>query len=901
MRKQLNIRQGEPAFGCTEFTWPNGLKVVLQEDRSRPVVEVLVVYKVGSRNEGLGVTGIAHLLEHMMFKGTKKFNPDKGNSLDIMLAPIGASTNANTWYDRTIYHELVPSSYLELVLKLESDRMRNLRLRQADLDSEMTVVRNELEQRENYAGGAMRQAMYATAFQAHPYRHDTIGWVSDVEGMPVSALSDFYNLHYWPNNATLVVSGDFDSLETLYLIDKYFGKIARSPQDLPKVYTVEPEQKGERRFKLGLAGNVRMVSMGFHTPSTSHADIYALNMLSSILGSSYQPDSRLYKELFETGLVSRVYASCDELKDPGLFTVSADVGADASTDAVEQAVRREIERLQTELVSDEELSAIKIANRKGTVLVRADAARMAFTLGGAEAHSTWRWLVDYDDKFDAVTAEDVQRVARTYFQEKNRTVGILVPEQEQVEAEIVVDAAEDATAGGAAAAAGKKPQRRVRKSRAKRPVELEKLPITRTNFAPRIVQKVLPNGLTVVALPFEGSGAAAVNVYVKTGNYLDPRDAVNLSDIVADMLPMGSEDLNKSQLASQLRLLGVTGSLRPWVRPGKTVMGEMVPSGDVPQLLKLLAHVLRHPTFNQVDLETIKRQMRASYQHGKNSPGSVAATALTRVAYAPDALYFVPSHDELTQHLDRMDVAALRGFHTRTYVPSATVVAVVGDIDVEAAVRHVEQAFGDWIGGPAIALPDDAPVLLAPRTVRIPMVDKSSVDIALGHPGDLDVNDADYDAATLGNAIFGGDTMLGRLGSRLRVEEGLTYGVYSSFWDSFRGAPFSISLSVNPANVDKAVGLTRSIWREFLDGGITQAELDREAGRAIGTFQLRLASFWGVAHELSEYAARGIDLASMDDYAVKMSAITVDQVNAAIRRHMHPDNASLAMAGTFAS
>ena len=243
------------ADGIEEYKLANGLKVLLVENRVAPVATVLVVYRVGSRNEAVGYTGSTHLLEHMMFKGTPTFNKNSNTQIAATLQKIGAEFNATTWYDRTNYYETVPSDQIELAIRLEADRMRNSFIADADRQSEMTVVRNELERGQNEPSEVLDEAVYATAFREHPYHHPTIGWRSDVEGVPTSRLKEFYDTFYHPNNTTAVIVGDFERARVLELVDQYFGAFPASNEPIPEVYTEEPEQQGERRLVIDAPGN----------------------------------------------------------------------------------------------------------------------------------------------------------------------------------------------------------------------------------------------------------------------------------------------------------------------------------------------------------------------------------------------------------------------------------------------------------------------------------------------------------------------------------------------------------------------------------------------------------------------------------------------------------------------
>ena len=330
--------------GIQEYQLANGLKVLLVENHSAPVVTVQVVYRVGSRNEAVGYTGATHFLEHMLFRGTPNFNKSKGTLIAQVLNKIGANFNATTWLDRTTYYETVPSDQLELALQIESERMQHAWIRDKDRQAEMTVVRNELERDENEPDSIMWKHLFAHAFVAHPYHHPTIGWHSDVEGMPTSRLRQFYKEFYYPNNATLILVGNFETPDALKLVNGYFGPIPASSKPIPQMYTQEFPQQGQRRFEIRRPGQLGIIQMAWHVPPVEHADSHALDILQDILSEGVS--SRLYQALVEKQLALYAGAYNLQLKDPGLFIMHAKISSGISHEQIEAALESVIEEIQ---------------------------------------------------------------------------------------------------------------------------------------------------------------------------------------------------------------------------------------------------------------------------------------------------------------------------------------------------------------------------------------------------------------------------------------------------------------------------------------------------------------------------------------------------------------------------
>ena len=408
----------------TETILPNGLKVLLKEEHKSPVVTFQVWYRVGARNERLGKTGMSHLLEHMMFKGSKKYGPKQFSQV---VQRNGGNDNAFTSKDYTAYFENLAADRLEIAMDLESDRMQNLLLDPKEFLSERDVVKEERRMRyEDDPTQTMVEQMMATAFSAHPYQWPVIGWMADIGNITREDMEKHYRTYYAPNNATVVVVGDFDSKKTLALVDKYFGSIPRGPE-VPKVGAVEPKQLGEKRVKVKQEAELPAIYAGYKVPNLTSADSHALNVLQGILSSG--KSSRLYRSLvYDKQIALYAGGDYDDVStDPNLFYVYAGIMPGKSEDEVERALYVEIDRMKNEPVSDEELQKAKNQAEAGFIMSQDSMFYQAMLLGQYETVANWKLLGAYLDGIRAVKKEDIERVARQYFTEDNRTVGILVP------------------------------------------------------------------------------------------------------------------------------------------------------------------------------------------------------------------------------------------------------------------------------------------------------------------------------------------------------------------------------------------------------------------------------------------------------------------------------------------
>ncbi|SVA22735.1 uncharacterized protein METZ01_LOCUS75589 [marine metagenome] len=424
MNKMFN--QIKESGGITEYQHKkNGLTVLFLENHNAPVITFMVTYRVGSRNEAIGHTGSTHLLEHLMFKGSEQFNKEEGTAIWNVLQDVGAMINATTWFDRTNYFELLPKEHLPQAVKIEADRMRSAFIRDDDRKSEMTVVRNEFERGENDPWEALDKNIWATAYQAHPYHHSTIGWRSDIENVPTERLKEFYDTFYWPNNATVTVIGDFDKAKTLVLLDQKFGSISRSPHTIPEMYTTEPVQEGPRRITVKRAGEMPIIGIAHKIPEGRNKDIYALQILGRILG--YGKTSRFYKRFIDTGLAADVNVWSYPLHDNGLFITYLFIAGDDPCEEVEKQILDEYAKIISDGVDVEELQRAKSQIKAQTAFTRDGTYSVASNLNEAIALGDWTYYTTFLKKIENVSIDDVRCVAKTYLKEDQSTTGFFIP------------------------------------------------------------------------------------------------------------------------------------------------------------------------------------------------------------------------------------------------------------------------------------------------------------------------------------------------------------------------------------------------------------------------------------------------------------------------------------------
>ncbi|HEY4504333.1 MAG TPA: pitrilysin family protein [Candidatus Paceibacterota bacterium] len=405
----------------------NGLQVLLWQDKSAPVVALNVTYLVGSRNEAVGHTGSTHLLEHLMFKGSKKYNRKTGKLIDKIVFGMGAKSNATTSFDRTNYWELFPKARLSELMTLEADRMRGAILKEADKVSEMTVVRNEFERWQNNNTEVLEMEVWATAFREHPYHHPTIGWRSDIENVSIERLRSFYNDFYWPNNAYVTVAGDVEPSEALTLIDKHFGGIRKSARPIPPMHTIEPVQEGERLVTVSRAGEVPVLMLAHKVPPALASDTSALEILAGVLGKGHS--SRLYRALIDAGLATSVSTRNMAFHDGGLFVTTVQIVPGKDIDQVERVVLAEYGNVIGNGITSEELEREKYNATVEQAFAKDGPLGLVSILNEAIAIGDWKIAMNYGDILGKVRGESVQAVAVKYLIPNSLTIGHFIPKQ----------------------------------------------------------------------------------------------------------------------------------------------------------------------------------------------------------------------------------------------------------------------------------------------------------------------------------------------------------------------------------------------------------------------------------------------------------------------------------------
>jgi zinc protease len=873
--------------GITEYTLPNGLRVLLFPDPSKPTATVNVTYLVGSRHEAYGETGMAHLLEHLVFKGTP-CHPD----IPQELTERGANPNGTTWFDRTNYFETFTATddNLTWALDLESDRMTNSYIARSDLESEFTVVRNEFEAGENDPGSILEERVLSTAFLWHNYGNSTIGSRADLENVPIERLQGFYKKYYQPDNAILVVAGKFNPVTTLRLIAEKFGRIPRPARTgelkLWPTYTLDPTQDGEREVTLRRVGDVQVLMAGYHISSGAHPDFPALDVLSRVLGT--QPSGRLYQALVATRKAAFTFARAYRLREPGMLLAVAQVRKEDSIDSARVAMLAALAEAVTRPPSAEEVERAKTEIGKNFQLLLNNSEAVALTLSEWASMADWRMLFIHRDRVKTVTPAEVQRVAAAYLKPSNRTVGTFLPTEQPDRTE--VPATPDIAAlvrdyrGDTALAEG------------------EVFDPSPENIDRRVARTRL-GGLEVAFLPKKTRGGSVnASLSLDFNDLAGARDKSAIASLTGQMLMRGTRTKSRQQVKDEFDRLkarvGLSGS-------ETAVNGRFETTREnLPAVLRLLGEVLREPAFDPREFDELRQQRLAALEENRSDPQALAFTALQRYLspYPKGDPRYVATIDEDIAELTAVTVEDVRRFYAETYGAGNAQLAIVGDVDPAEVTPILTAVFGDW-KSPRRYERIPAPYQeVAATSVSIETPDKANAMFLAGLNIELRDDDPAYAALVLGNEVLGGGFLNSRLATRIRQKDGISYGVgsFMNVSSEDRAGRFIGYAIYAPENVAKVEAAFREELERAVRDGLTADELDKARLGWLQNQTVTRADDGALAGDLQGKVYLGRTMAFDAELERRVRALTLDDVNAALRRFLDPARLVVVKAGDFA-
>jgi zinc protease len=870
--------------GITEYSMPNGMHFLLFPDDSKPKVTVSVTYMVGSRFEGYGETGMAHLLEHLDFiQTTTRTNIKKE------LTDHGADFNGNTAEDRTHYFETVNASdeNLRWALGLEADRMVNTRIEKKLLDTEMTVVRNEFEAGENNPGAILYERVLETAYLWHAYGHPTIGNKSDIENVPIDKLAAFYHKYYQPDNALLTVAGKFDAAKALAWIAELFGPIPRPQRVLDLPYTSEPVQDGERSVTLRRVGDTQYLMALYHTPAGMHPDDAAVQVLGGVLGDV--PSGRLYKALVDNKKAVGAGMDPEEHHDPGFIMAYAQLSPDQNLDEARQILLKTVEDFVKEPPSKEEVDRVKTRIRKEFDLAMTDSSRIALALADYQAEGDWRMLFLERDRLAAVTPDDVLRVAKAYLKESNRTLGEYIPTKTPDRAEIPPTPTDAATfkdfKGGATVSEG------------------EVFDPSPSNIESRLTRAKLSNGVKVVLLPKKTRGGTVTASFIaRFGDEKSLFGKVAIGELTGATLMRGTKTKSRQQIQDEMDRLKaeirVTGGVNNATIHIKTTEANLAGA------LKLAAEILREPSFPDSEFEQVRKQNVAGIEERKSDPQALAGLALGRTLssiYPRGDVRYVGTIDEDIEEMNKVTLDDVRKFYQQFYGVSEGEFTVVGQFDKNAVLKEAEELLGNWKTSMKYARILNPYHKVAPSNQKIETPDKQNAMSFAAELVKMTDEDADYPAMIMANYMLGGAPLSSRLANRIRNKEGLSYGVGSQFSAPIKdnGAEFVAYAISNPQNAPKVEASMKDEVTLTEKDGFTADELAAAKKAWLQERILGRSQDESLAGLLASNERWGRTMQFDQDFDNKVSALTAEQVTAALRRAVDPAAWIYIKAGDF--
>ena len=876
------ITQGPSVEGITEYKLANGLTVLLFPDASKPTTVVNVTYRVGAAHENYGETGMAHLLEHLVFKGT----PNRGNIMQE-LGRRGMRFNGSTGWDRTNYFETFSASSdnLDWALSMEADRMVNSFIRKSDLDSEMTVVRNEFENGENNPQNVLFGKMLSTAFQWHNYGHMPIGARSDIENVDIGRLQAFYKLYYQPDNAVLIVAGKLDADPTLALIAKYFGPIPKPARTLPRIYTQEPVQDGERSATLRRVGNSKYLGMMFHTVRGADPDAVAIDVLGDIL--TVAPSGRLYQSLVETRKASAVEAEGITGVDPGTLSFFAQIPDGQAIEPAREAMLATIENIAKEPITEAEVARVRAKNAKYYDDVLANPQALGVAISESVALGDWRMFFLQRDRYRTVTPADVQRVALAYLKRSNLTVGEFLPDPKPDRAPL--PPAVDVAAllrdykGDTAAVAG------------------ETFDPSPANLDARTQRFVLGNGMKVALLPKKSRGEAVnFSLTLRFGDEKSVFGKASVGALTGSMLTRGTTKKSRQEIEDTLDKLrakvGFNGSQTSASASGQTFRAQLADT------LRLTAEVLRQPSFPASELDQAKRQRATKFEASRTDPQDVASRALQRHGnpYPSGDPRYVPTVEESIAGNNAVTADDVKRFHAQFYGASNAELAIVGDFDADATRALVTELFGDWKSPSAYTRVPDPFRSNQPASLRLIVPDKANAFLLGRERIALNDLDPDYPALLVTSFILG-DSSSSRVSERLRQKDGLSYSAGTFFQPNAidQNSTVGTYAIFAPENLAKVrAGFSEEFDRALKDG-FTDAEVKAAKEGVMQERILGRTEDGRIAGALATQAFLGRTFATSAAVDAAIEKLTTQDVNAALRKYVKPGEFATAFAGDF--
>lgn len=872
--------------GVKEYSLNNGLKVLLIPDASQSNMVVNIVYNVGSRNEGYGEKGMAHLLEHMLFKSTKNLGDIKK-----MLSDKGGNANGTTWLDRTNYYEVFPSNdeNLKWSIEMEADRMINATILQTDLDKEFSVVRNEFEIGENNPDGVLQERILSAAYVWHNYGKSTIGSKEDIERVKANRLRVFYEKYYQPDNSTLIIAGKFDEKKALQYVGQFFGAIPKPKRALDKTYTIEPAQDGEKYVELNRAGDSKNIGALYHTAAYVDKDYAALDALGEVLTAD--PSGYLYKTLVETQKVSSIYFWQPTTRDASFMYFGVAVPNDKDVKATKDIVRAELDKIATTKYTDEDVNRAKAKIIKQIEGIKNNTISFAINLTEIIGAGDYRLGFLYRDAVENLTKEDIQRVAEKYFKSNNRTVGVFIPSKDEQRVKPAEYTDEQLLA--------------LTKDYKGKALEKEAAAFEASikNLKQNFVEGKLSNGAKYGLIKKEiKGGKVQASFKFPVSNEKDLSGKTNTGAILAQLLKTGTTTKTKEQISDRLDLLK---SSLYFSYSGQTLnISVNTYKESFKEVMEILGDLLVNSTFPQNELTKSISEYNTYLESTLNDPRAVAFVEVSRLTskYPKESIFYEPTVQEQIDAYKKIKQTEIVDFYKNILGGNNGVGSVVGDLEAKSTAEILENTFGKWNSKSKYELAQ-------PTYFETQKLDKDFITpdkenaVAIGKINfKMNLKDPDYPALVMANEILGsGGFLSARIPMRLREKEGISYGA-----GSFIDVPVTNDVAywmyyafLNPTKRNAVETATKEEISKALKDGFTAEELKSNLVSWLNERKTRLGNDMTLMSLTNTYLQYGIPLDDYDALETKVKALKVEELNTVLRKYLSLDKMTSVYAGDF--
>ncbi len=871
--------------GIKEFELDNGLRILLIPDASQTNIAVNIVYKVGSRHEGYGETGMAHLIEHMLFKQCEKFTDIKK-----AIADKGASANGTTWYDRTNYYEILSASdeNLSWAIDMEADRMIHSKILPDELAKEFSVVRNEFEIGENYPSNVLNERILSSMYLWHNYGKSTIGSKEDIERVKADNLRTFYKKYYQPDNAILIIAGKFDEKKALDYVKKFFGPIPKPTRVLQPTYTVEPPQDGERYVELHRAGDIQYIGMAYHTPSVADKDYAANDALVEILTND--PSGVFYKKLVETKLASKLFGYSQTLHDPGFTYFQVEVPKDKSLDTAKWVLLKAADEIPSMNITNEDLNRAK--NNRIKFLENTTNKTMDFAIALTEAIGAgdWRLWFWYRDQLENLTLAEVKEAAKKYYKTSNRTYGVFIPEKTTPERTKVEETPDIA----------KLLNDYKGKEVAEQKADFEN---SIDNIKKNAAYGKLSNGGKYVLLqkPTKGDKINA-SISFRMGDVNSLMNKAEIAQIAAAMLKTGTTTKTKKQISDELDRIKTDISING--SAGGVVITLNTDKKNLPAALALLDDILHHPKFDATEFEKVILDTKANYEANRNEPFNAAFAKLQKITtkYPKGHPFYAADTDENLEELNNVKLDDVKKYYADFYGANNSLAAFVGEIDKKQVTDFLQSSFGKWNSKMSYK-PVEPKYFDVPATIEsISTPDKTNAALIGNINLNISEKNADYPAVFMANELLGGGAFLSsRIPQRLRENEGMSYGAgtFMNAQYKYNVTNWGLYAAYNPIYKGRLDSALHQEIDKAIAGGFTEEELNNSVKSWLEQNKTSLGDNGYLAGLMRGYLRDERDLNDYTSFESKVRSLNTDAVNAALRKYFDKSKLVLIFSGDF--